>query len=36
LADPRDQLPATTQQADVAIDRSAANVVPAAIADLGD
>jgi site-specific recombinase XerD len=36
LDDPRDQLPATIQQAEVAADPRAANVVPALIADLGD
>jgi hypothetical protein len=33
---PTSQLPATIQQADVALDQQAPNVVPALIADLGD
>src|SRR3954452_4064850 len=33
---PTSQLPATIQQAEVAIDQRAPNVVPALIADLGD
>jgi hypothetical protein len=36
LADIKDQLPATIQQAEVTADQRAPNVVPALIADLGD
>jgi hypothetical protein len=36
LDEPKDQLPAITQQAEVTADQRALNVVPALIADLGD
>src|SRR5271154_5106080 len=36
LADPKNQLPVTIQQAEVTADQRALNVVPALIADLGD
>jgi hypothetical protein len=36
LDEPKDQLPATIQQADITADQRALNVVPAVTADLGD